>query len=987
MADILNFNVKDDSLKNILYNNPFYIDIKGSVNICLIRCGQEIDNCKSINFQTMTNYGKILVLNPNNSKIGKCAIKLAYDTSNDNKDNNGNANYQFVKAFVTVPSLHRLNGQIYDMETFLIFSSVQKNGNILYVVLCTLSNGTQNVPQTNDPTLLNYKLMTELFTNNNIVPEIYGTKEISGVPNPVDLSSFIPPLGLRSFYDYTHPLNNKVNFRVFQKVMNVRNDILTNLRSKLTPGLIYDNFKSSILKTINPFEGLFFYFSEDLTNRYKSFEINNKKEKFESNISTDEKKKDEQNLEEISKNIIEEQEKYENDEFKKIDIKDKEISEFDKIEEEEIKKSEKFVDKKKEDGYKKNIIMIYSTIICLFLYNILNTYFVNNLFSSQIKPSNENLALSIVNLGDHNISALLGTKFKMYIILFIHGVFTFLCFFISMILLSTNNILLSNILITIIVFILIIGIIVFYLHIRYIFYRLKTISDNSLTYKVNFLFTYICNKMFSSNNISTIFNNLYNIFLTENYNNFNIPMDENNTIVINNVMKGGGIDNNEKIVEKFNSVPAPYINEDKNLLNAKYMEKVNKTNSFMDLLDLFSDDYFKDKLSSNSNWFRDTIIYTLFLILSFIFIVSRFQYDYLMTNNYNIGLNTVTNLAVVIFTYKGLLLLFSAMAYYFTTNKILLYIILGVIVLGMLSSIITGFIPIFPGNNKTIKIPFYLYICFVGVALLLISSLFIINLFNKKPEAIPEGGNKTNSVVQPQIYESEQINESESYNLFSNHISPKISNINKQLLTNIVKTDNIDTIDNITSDKISNIDNNNNNKKKQNIAKTIQKILTNKNNSIKRDHLNDIKKIIQIKYPKLTINKINTIDKLKNIGNDEKEFINNLIELLNKESNVIKNEKNEEEKINELINQYPSNESLKEFLTCIKDMIVKLKEINEEKNKARRNVLLSQLEELKKNINATKLNQILQENSNLGKKISSIYNTVIHGINNVMSNF
>ena len=976
MSNILNLQVKDESLKDIVYNNPYYIDIKGSVNICLIRCGQEIDSCQSITFSTMTNYGKILVLNPNNSKIGKCAIKLAYDTSNDNKDNNGNANYQFVKAFVTVPSLHRLNGQIYDMETFLIFSSVQKNGNILYVVLCTLSNGTQNVPQTNDPTLLNYKLMTELFTNNNIVPEIYGTKEISGVPNPVDLSSFIPPLGLRSFYDYTHPLNNKVNFRVFQKVMNVRNDILTNLRSKLTPGLIYDNFKSSILKTINPFEGLFFYFSEDLTNRYKSFEINNKKEKFESNISTDEKKKDEQNLEEISKNIIEEQEKYENDEFKKIDIKDKEISEFDKIEEEEIKKSEKFVDKKKEDGYKKNIIMIYSTIICLFLYNILNTYFVNNLFSSQIKPSNENLALSIVNLGDHNISALLGTKFKMYIILFIHGVFTFLCFFISMILLSTNNILLSNILITIIVFILIIGIIVFYLHIRYIFYRLKTISDNSLTYKVNFLFTYICNKMFSSNNISTIFNNLYNIFLTENYNNFNIPMDENNTIVINNVMKGGGIDNNEIIVEKFNSVPAPYINEDKNLLNAKYMEKVNKTNSFMDLLDLFSDDYFKDKLSSNSNWFRDTIIYTLFLILSFIFIVSRFQYDYLMTNNYNIGLNTVTNLAVVIFTYKGLLLLFSAMAYYFTTNKILLYIILGVIVLGMLSSIITGFIPIFPGNNKTIKIPFYLYICFVGVALLLISSLFIINLFNKKPEAIPEGGNKQ--------LEQSQINESESYNLFSNHISPKISDRNKQLLTNIVNN-NIETIDNITYDKISNNNNNNNNKKKQYIAKTIQKILTNKNNNIKRDHLNDIKKIIQIKYPELKINNINTIDKLKNIGtNDEKEFINNLIELLNKESNVIKNEKNEEEKINELIYQNHSNESLKEFLTCIKGIIEKLKEINNEKNKARKDTLLIELKELKKNINSNILNKILQNNSDVGTQISGIYNKVIEGITKVI---
>jgi carbonic anhydrase len=981
--NILNLQVKDESLKDIVYNNPYYIDIKGSVNICLIRCGQEIDSCKSITFSTMTNYGKILVLNPNNSKIGKCAIKLAYDTSNDNKDNNGNANYQFVKAFVTVPSLHKLNGQIYDMETFLVFSSVQKNGNILYVVLCTLSNGTPNVPQTNDPTLLNYKLLTELFTKNNIIPEIYGTKEIKSIPNPVDLSSFIPPLGLRSFYDYTHPLNNKVNFRVFQKVMNVGNDVLTNLRSKLTPGLTYDNFKSSILKTINPFEGLFFYFSEDLTNRYKSFEVNKKKEKFESNIPNNFSKKDEK-LDEISKNIIEEQEKYENDEFKKIDIQDKNISKFDKIEEEEIKKSEKFEDIsgiEKLDiiqKYKENIIMIYSAIICLFLYNIIHTYLINNLFKSQIKPSNENLALSIVNLGNNNISALLGTKFKMYIILFIQGLLTFGCFLTSMILLSTNNILsgsITNILLIIILLILIIGIIVFYLNIRYVFLRFKTLTDNSLTYKVNFLFTHICNKMFSSNNISIIINNLYNIFITENYNNFNVETKDNVIFNVMNVMKGGSY---------IPSVPAPYVNDDKDLLNALYMEKINKTNSFMDLLDLFGDDYLKDKLSNNRNWFRDIFIYSSFIIISFIIIVYKFQYNYIMTNNYNVGLNTVTNLAIVIFTYKGLLLLFSALACYLTTNKFILYIILIVIVLASLSSIVTGFIPTFPGTNeKIIKIPFYLYICFVGIAFLLISSLFVINLLYKKPEPITEGGEQRNPITE------KNSNNKISYNLFTNDISPKISVENKKLLEDFVDSKTIDTIEDITPNKIKI----NNNNKKTNTSNKIKKILRNKYNNTNVDNIKLIKEIIINIYPDLEndLKNIKNIEDIKNIlkNKDEetKSKIDKLIELLSIKTNIGINEENiEKDMINNIINQNPSNESLKEFLTCIKDIIVKLKEINEEKNKARRNVLLSQLEELKKNINATKLNEILKKNSELGKEISVIYEKVINGINEVIKN-
>ena len=123
--------------------------------------------------------------------------------------------YKFEKAFVTVPSLHKLNGQLSDLETFMIFSSTQKNGNKLYVCLCSLSM-VSDIPKSGDPKLLNYKLFDELFSKNNTVPDMYKTSNFNGAPNPVDLANFIPRAGSRNFYDYTHPLNTKVNFRVFQ---------------------------------------------------------------------------------------------------------------------------------------------------------------------------------------------------------------------------------------------------------------------------------------------------------------------------------------------------------------------------------------------------------------------------------------------------------------------------------------------------------------------------------------------------------------------------------------------------------------------------------------------------------------------------------------------------------------------------------------------------------------------------------------------------
>ncbi len=273
MADVLEFQIKDEFFKNITKGNPYYIDIKGSVNICLIRCGQEITECNSVNFSSMTNYGKILVLNSDPKKVGKCNIKLAFDSVNESKGADGSSKYTFQKAFFTVPSLHRINGAFADMETFLIFSSTQLDGSTLYVCVCAMSNATDYV-ESNDWKLLNYKLMNELFVKNTQVPEMFQTNSINGPPNPVDLMNFLPVEGLRSFYDYTNPSNTKVNFKVYQTPLAVSTEVIEALKAKLTPKNIYQNFKDAISLTQNPATGLYFYFSQDLSGKYKSLAQN-----------------------------------------------------------------------------------------------------------------------------------------------------------------------------------------------------------------------------------------------------------------------------------------------------------------------------------------------------------------------------------------------------------------------------------------------------------------------------------------------------------------------------------------------------------------------------------------------------------------------------------------------------------------------------------------------------------------------------------------
>jgi len=499
MADILNLQVKDETLTNIISNNPFYINIVGSVNICLLRCGQEIENCNSVNFSTMTNYGKILVLNTDTSKDIKCNIKLAFDNNNDTLDDDGGANYKFEKAFFTVPSLHKLNGQIFDMETFLLFSSVQKNGTILYVCLCIFNTGTNTV-KSGDPKLLNYTLLNELFSKNNTVPDMYGTNEINGIPNPVDISNFLPEEGSRNFYDYTHPLNRKVNFRIFQTPMYVSNDIVGILKSKLTPGNIYTNFRDYINKSLNPTEGLFFYFSEDLTNQYKSFKANaNNPEKY--------------TYQNISESIIEEQELHEKEEkFKKLENKKDIIveEEVDDTTEIEIKKSELFNNNIYVTESNQSIAFITGIILLAFIINLINSYWINTFFPSLGVIESNDINNCLSELNSDPMKKILSIKFKYYFYIIIQSFLSIIVLILLCIYNINNDIQhhIYNSLIVLIFFLVIINVFIFHYSVLYYAGKLINISDNNFTKKENYLMGFILEKI----KIQNLYNILISIF-------------------------------------------------------------------------------------------------------------------------------------------------------------------------------------------------------------------------------------------------------------------------------------------------------------------------------------------------------------------------------------------------------------------------------------------------------------------------------------------
>jgi hypothetical protein len=265
MNDLLTIRTQGDiTLQEVFKGRPYLTNIEGSINICMTLCGQDIDGCGEVEFINMKNYEKILVCNPNPNQKSTCNIQLAFDSTSDNINDEGIGKYTFEKMFLTVPSMHKLNGQIYDVEVYLLYSSTQKNGDKLYVCMCSFFQGTNSISN-QDWKLVSYKLMNELFSKPSKIPNKGQTLPVSAPPNPVDVNDFLPIEGFRNFYEYTHPSNTKVNFRIFQTPLLISNVALKNLRDKLTPGVLYNNMRQMIQSYKNPPDGVFIFFSQDFT--------------------------------------------------------------------------------------------------------------------------------------------------------------------------------------------------------------------------------------------------------------------------------------------------------------------------------------------------------------------------------------------------------------------------------------------------------------------------------------------------------------------------------------------------------------------------------------------------------------------------------------------------------------------------------------------------------------------------------------------------
>ncbi len=265
MNDLLTLSSQgDDTLNKIFTGKPYLLNIEGSINICMTLCGQEIDGCSVVHFANMKNIGKAIVLNIDNKKNYTCSIKLAFDSSSDSTNANGIGSYKLEKVFFTTPSLHKINNTVYDGEIFIVYSSVQKNGDKLYVCMCSFIQGVDSVQQT-DWRFTSYKLMNELFGDVTKIPPVNSTNPINSPPNPIDVNHFLPREGYRNFYEYTHPMNNLVNFRIFQNPLYASKQVINNIQNQILPGTQYTNFRQMIQSYINPPKGVFIFFSQDMT--------------------------------------------------------------------------------------------------------------------------------------------------------------------------------------------------------------------------------------------------------------------------------------------------------------------------------------------------------------------------------------------------------------------------------------------------------------------------------------------------------------------------------------------------------------------------------------------------------------------------------------------------------------------------------------------------------------------------------------------------
>ena len=260
---ILGIPTQDPILLDIFKYDIQYTHITGEVNLCVNRCGQEIESCDEIHFINMTNNGKVMTLNPNPSKMSnsKCMIRKAFDEDGESMNQ-----YKFEKMFVMTPSYHKIDTVIYDAEFGMVFSKFDKFKKKKYMVLSVLANNRIDVdPKSlgSSGDLLFYKLTNELFGDPSKVPTLFSKKEINYPPNPVRLGDFIPPVGERSFYEYSYNYASNVTYRVFQRPMVISAPVLKNLQDKLTPDKLYQQFKQALSQYENPKRGLVIFFKQD----------------------------------------------------------------------------------------------------------------------------------------------------------------------------------------------------------------------------------------------------------------------------------------------------------------------------------------------------------------------------------------------------------------------------------------------------------------------------------------------------------------------------------------------------------------------------------------------------------------------------------------------------------------------------------------------------------------------------------------------------
>ena len=260
---ILGIPTQDPILLDIFKYDIQYTHITGEVNLCVNRCGQEIESCDEIHFINMTNNGKVMTLNPNPSKTSnsKCMIRKAFDEDGESMNQ-----YKFEKMFVMTPSYHKIDTVIYDAEFGMVFSKFDKFKKKKYMVLSVLANNRIDVdPKSlgSSGDLLFYKLTNELFGDPSKVPTLFSKKEINYPPNPVRLGDFIPPVGERSFYEYSYNYASNVTYRVFQRPMVISAPVLKNLQDKLTPDKLYQQFKQALSQYENPKRGLVIFFKQD----------------------------------------------------------------------------------------------------------------------------------------------------------------------------------------------------------------------------------------------------------------------------------------------------------------------------------------------------------------------------------------------------------------------------------------------------------------------------------------------------------------------------------------------------------------------------------------------------------------------------------------------------------------------------------------------------------------------------------------------------